>query len=138
MSKINFKLVRGEPVCNEECVHRETFMRDSPNGCNYLTEVGSPCVPGWRQQRDEARGGIEYATGLMHATGFTDIWYAHPGPDGILRNRWHAGFWTGPQKDLICVKKCETNEEAEEWLSPGANTPIAAILAARDMLKEKQ
>ena len=80
----------------------------------------------------------EIATKAMHDVGFTDLWYAHPGSALVRADRWHAGIWTGPQQDLICVKKCETNEEAEEWLSPGAAGPLAAIKAATALLEEKK
>lgn len=75
----------------------------------------------------------------FHKAGFMDIWYAHPGPHAYdyyleLREkfggRWHAGVFTGPQHDLICVKQCETNEEAERYLSPGAHSIAEAIEAA--------
>lgn len=77
----------------------------------------------------------------FHEAGFMDIWYAHPGPraydyylEGERRERfggrWHAGVFTGPQHDLICVKQCETNEEAERYLSPGAYSIAEAIEAA--------
>jgi hypothetical protein len=69
---------------------------------------------------------------LMHHFGWTDIWYAHPG-GSFRRNfswggRFHVGVWTGEQHDLICVKKCSTNEEAERLLSPGARTIWLAAL----------
>ena len=98
---------------------------------------------------------------IMHVFGWTDAWYAHPGPPlygsyyfagqpGLLPGwgrswrslrslscsvrrdgRFHVGVWTGPQHDLICVRGCDTNEEAERWLSPGGVTiTIAAIRAA--------
>lgn len=78
---------------------------------------------------------------LFHDAGFMDIWYAHPGPrdytyylEGEAREkfggRWHAGVFTGPQHDLICVKQCATNEEAERYLSPGAHSIAEAIETA--------
>jgi hypothetical protein len=93
---------------------------------------------------------------IMHVFGWTDCWYAHPGPTldketlkawksiasdpeyrfvGALRlwwvghkNRWMVGVWTGPDYDLICVRHCYTKEEAERWLSPGGTTPEIAAL----------
>lgn len=92
---------------------------------------------------------------LMHAKGWTDCWYAHPGPflldhtvrsvwKSIIREegfrvaidlfirghskRWHIGVWTGPQLDLVCLKYCETSEEAERWLSPGGTIPLTAAI----------
>ncbi len=66
---------------------------------------------------------------MMHQAGFADIWYAYP---GLLmsENCWHAGIWTGPQNDLLCVKKCDTNDEANRYLSPGANSPYEAVAQA--------
>lgn len=66
---------------------------------------------------------------LAHRAGFADIWYAHPGPS-TMRGRWHAGHWTGPDGDLLCVKHCDTDEETELYLSPSANTILGAILKA--------
>lgn len=77
----------------------------------------------------------------FHDAEFTDIWYAHPGPrpyawyqDRELAKRfggrWFAGVFTGPQHDLICVKQCETNEEAERFLSPPGWSPQEAIQLA--------
>jgi hypothetical protein len=74
----------------------------------------------------------------FHAAGFTVLWYAHPGPREYtdyqpggrserFGPRWHAGIDTGPQGDLICVRPCLTNEEAERWLSPGGWTPDEAV-----------
>lgn len=67
-----------------------------------------------------------------HDAGFTDIWYAHPGGDQHNRfgERWHAGMWTGPDHDLICVTECKTAEEAERCLSPGGDSPEHATLLA--------
>lgn len=79
----------------------------------------------------------------FHAAGFTDIWYAHPGPEpyedyqpGGAREkfgpRWHAGVSTGPHHALICVKPCTTHEEAERSLSPGGWSPEEAVQLALD------
>lgn len=77
---------------------------------------------------------------ICHRMGWTDIWYAHPGPWGLYRlitsfhlfwpGSWHAGVWTGPQNDLICVRRCSTNDEAEKYLSPPAPTALLACLRA--------
>ena len=66
---------------------------------------------------------------LMHRMGWTDIWYAHPGPMKPHHD-WYAGIWTGPQHDLICVRRCDNNEDAEFCLSPGADTILGAVLLA--------
>jgi hypothetical protein len=75
---------------------------------------------------------------IMHRMGWADIWYAHPGNFGmrhfrrryIWPGRWGVGVWTGPQNDLLCIKRCDTNEEAERCLSPLAPTALAACLFA--------
>ena len=53
--------------------------------------------------------------------GFDSLWFC---------GGWFAGVWTGPQRDLICVKKCDTNQEAEIWLSPEGDTPEDATRLA--------
>jgi len=75
---------------------------------------------------------------LMHEARFSDIWYAYPGPgpENRFGERWHAGVWTGPQHDLICVKRCKTNEEANRWLSPGANSIQEAVEAAVELRRK--
>jgi hypothetical protein len=87
---------------------------------------------------------------ICHVMEWTDVWYAHPGPgthafwwgatkvrshacDRVVWNtpgRWMVGVWTGPEMDLICLKRCETNKEANQWLSPNAPTVVLATLAA--------
>jgi len=49
--------------------------------------------------------------------------------------RWHVGVWTGPDSDLVCLKDCNTKEEAERWLSPGGWTPADAVHQAKVKLK---
>ena len=56
----------------------------------------------------------------FYASGFQELW--SPG-----KGSWFAGVWTGPQFDLICVKKCKSNPEAEIWLSPSGKTPEEAV-----------
>lgn len=73
----------------------------------------------------------------FHNAGFTDIWYANPGPDNYQKvgPRWHAGVWTGSHKELICVKHCTTSHEAESMLSPAGYTPEEAVEKALAKLK---
>ena len=57
MTEIKPRLVEGEPVCDREC---RFFDDDSAvdHWCEigeYLTCDGADCIPGLRQQRDEAR-----------------------------------------------------------------------------------
>lgn len=80
---------------------------------------------------------------LMDIGSFDSIWYT--GSTRLsrifrFRGRGHcfAGVWTGPQQDLICVKHCETNEEANKWLSPRAYTIVGAVFKAfLKMLKDE-
>jgi hypothetical protein len=44
--------------------------------------------------------------------------------------RWCVGVWTGREGDLVCLKHCDTNEEAKRWLSPGGWTPDHAVRQA--------
>lgn len=75
-------------------------------------------------------------TTIMQQYGWTALWYANPRWPGVVWTadeiaqfgpRWHAGVWTGPQSDLVCVKPCAENEEAEVWLSPAGWTPQEAL-----------
>lgn len=53
MSEIEFKLVDGEPVCQVACKKTETYGPfTSP--CRMRSRMGF-CIPGLRQQRDDAR-----------------------------------------------------------------------------------
>ena len=74
----------------------------------------------------------------MHKMGWTDIWYIDK--HFSVSRKCFVGIWTGEQRDLICVKKCDTNKEAEKALSPEAsNIFIAAVRAyikARELFKE--
>ncbi len=38
------------------------------------------------------------------------------------------GFWSGEQQDLLCVKKCNSNKEAEKLLSPLHRNILSAFL----------
>ena len=76
---------------------------------------------------------------ILQRMGWDSIWYAHPGPGGLRRlwrmrvfwpGRFHVGVWTGPQLDLLCIERCDTNEEAERALSPSGPTVLLATLAA--------
>jgi len=79
---------------------------------------------------------------LIHRIGWTDSWYAHPGPHlarslltwGENGRRWHVGYWTGPDHDLICVRHEDTKAGAEEALSPGGYTLLHATLLSAGKL----
>lgn len=58
---------------------------------------------------------------VFDEAGFDSLWFC---------GGWFAGIWTGPQHDLICVKKCSTNEEGDIWLSPEGKTPEEATRLA--------
>ena len=65
---------------------------------------------------------------VFHDQGWDSLWYAHPGARyQMLGDRWFAGVWTGPEHDLICLKVCKTNKEADQWLSPASRTPEDAV-----------
>jgi hypothetical protein len=83
------------------------------------------------------------AEAICHIMGWPDAWYAHPGTLGLwpasrlrfsaqmlVDGRWHVGVWTGREGDLLCVKRCRTNREANRCLSPGAPTLALASLLA--------
>lgn len=62
-----------------------------------------------------------------------DIWYANPGSFWHMLkwgSRWHIGIWTGPDNDLLCLKRCQSKKEAEQWLSPGGMTIKIAFFKA--------
>lgn len=80
-------------------------------------------------ERDKTGQFKEDAWKAFHDAGMCDLWYANPGGEYGRKSsggRWSAGVFTGPQHDLICVKKCDTNEEANRWLSPEGFTPEQA------------
>jgi hypothetical protein len=74
--------------------------------------------------------------------GFSDIWYSNPWPIGssptedIPCYRWHVGVWTGPHRDMLCLKQCLTNDEAHAWISPAGEDIQDAIKKAIARLKE--
>lgn len=89
-----------------------------------------------RDKRGEFKG---FVWAAFHDAGLTDLWYANPGGVYGRENfggRWHAGVFTGPQRDLICVKNCDTNEEAEKWLSPEGWSPEQAAQLALEKRRE--
>lgn len=73
---------------------------------------------------------------LMERHGWNAVWFL--GSNGLRRGllrfigpaTCYVGVWTGPALDLLCVKECETNQDAEMWLSPPGWTILhAAVLA---------
>jgi len=59
--------------------------------------------------------------------GFSDIWYSNTYAVGTIlhepdfNQRWHVGVWTGPNRDMLCLKQCYTDDEASLWLAPSGN-----------------
>lgn len=66
---------------------------------------------------------------LMDYMGWQDIWHPNPG-------QWFMGVWTGPQDDLLCIKKCRTREEANRFLSPEGKSIDDACIKAMKMWLE--
>ena len=65
-------------------------------------------------------------TDKMHGNNWDSLIYFHPGEIRML-DRWVAGTMTGKDNDLVCVKKCNTREDGERYLSPQGNTALEAI-----------
>lgn len=75
---------------------------------------------------------------IMSRCGWDAVWFLEaigekPAPGAKW---WHflrsgaclVGVWTGPDGDLLCVRRCETAEEAERWLSPPGRIILDAAL----------
>lgn len=83
---------------------------------------------------------------FMDRYGWRDIWYLGSNRPEQYRHWWsfitekaaYVGVWTGPQLDLICVRECETNAEAEIWLSPEGWTIFDAALRSWFKLKSRR
>ena len=90
---------------------------------------------------------------LMYYNGWDTVWHAdvrpHPSQgDKVSPRKTYRGqewwrFWraffsygpsiyvgrtTGPDGDLVCVRRCDTAEEANRWLSPAGYTILHAAL----------
>ena len=65
---------------------------------------------------------------LMEHHDWDSIW--HP-----YHTIWFVGTWTGPDGDMLCLKRCDTQEEAERFMSPGSNTIESAIRMAMNKLQ---
>ncbi len=46
---------------------------------------------------------------------------------GGLPYEWGFGYWTGPDKDLLCVRETDNARKAEYLLSPICKTKFKAI-----------
>lgn len=50
-------------------------------------------------------------------------------PLEVFRGRGvYVGVWTGPDHDMICVRCCETNADADRYRSPPGRTVLDATL----------
>lgn len=72
---------------------------------------------------------------IMDHFAWEAVWAPHSGYRAKWRRHcfgssWFVGTWTGPDRDLICVRDCDTSEEAERWLSPPGRTILHAALRA--------
>lgn len=75
---------------------------------------------------------------IIHRMGWSDVIYFHPGPIGFCGGmmpkcgwgRWVVGVLTGPDYDMICVRRCDTNPDAHRFASPTAPTIGTALLVA--------
>ena len=59
----------------------------------------------------------------MALYGFADIHYTNHSPVGSILDRdyprrWRIGVWTGPERSILALKQCQTEEEALMWESP--------------------
>jgi hypothetical protein len=55
--------------------------------------------------------------------GFADIHYVNHSVVGSLLEgdyprKWRVGVWTGPDRTIMALKQCATEEEALAWESP--------------------
>lgn len=73
---------------------------------------------------------------LMERYGWDTVWFL--GSNGLKHGPFRffgpdtcvVGVWTGPNRDLLCVKECATAEEAEACLSPSGWSITHAVLRA--------
>jgi hypothetical protein len=59
----------------------------------------------------------------MALYGFADIHYVNHSPVGSILDRdyprrWRIGVWTGPDRTIMALKQCATEEEALVWETP--------------------
>lgn len=69
---------------------------------------------------------------LMHRFVWPDIWYSGRQTfwKSLKGKRFHVGMWTGPDHDMLCLKRCYTNGEAKIYKSPGGRTITGALINA--------
>jgi hypothetical protein len=81
---------------------------------------------------------VMIAEWLMERHGWQDVWYLGSNRPERYRRWWnfvnptacYVGIWTGPALDLLCIRRCDTAEEAEEVLSPPGWTITHAAIRA--------
>lgn len=74
----------------------------------------------------------------MYRMAWDAVWFTGSAPRWTTALYWwwrtgntcFVGTWTGPDRDIICVRRCDTAEEAEAALSPGSRTILGAALKA--------
>ncbi len=81
---------------------------------------------------------------LMATYGWNEVWAPGVGdpespPPGADRHRpldalttpgFFVGVWTGPDKDMFCVRRCERKCHAEKYKSPPGYTVLDAAIRA--------
>ena len=77
---------------------------------------------------------------IMAQYGWRDIHYSNaflPGeiPTQDNQGAWSIGVYTGPNKDSLCVKDCQTAEATTKFRSPKANSITEAIIKSRILLE---
>lgn len=84
---------------------------------------------------------------IMSRMGWSDAWFpkvSRPANPDPAREWWHpfippkgsvyVGVWTGKGGDMLCVKRCASNEESRAYASPPGRTLIDATLRAVALL----
>ena len=70
------------------------------------------------------------AEAIMRRFGWEAAWIPDAGGPARIRTKSpvYVGTWTGPDADLLCVRRCATSEEAEANLSPEGRGILRAVL----------
>lgn len=72
---------------------------------------------------------------LMQSLGWESVWAPDAGDRLLTRPRsYYVGTWTGPDHDLLCVRRCETSAEAERCLSPVGHSILFAAVRSLMLL----
>ncbi len=75
---------------------------------------------------------------VMESCGWEAVWIPHAGDPVSARveKRIFVGTWTGPERDMLCVKPCETVSEANRALAPPGKTLADAIAQSLRVLAQ--